>query len=213
MIDEFINRNARVLITLFISILLIVITGYWYYTNVISKKTIITVAAGNENSESYKIMKALETVVDSGTYDFEIKVIRTNGSVENRQLLKDNLVQMATLQADLPVEKNVRLVANLYEEVFHLIFKDSSKISSIEELAGYKIALLTRVSGESSSFDNLRSHFELKSKIFSTLNTTWGSSTWLFNHGDIDAIFRVAEPNNEQIRNFINNSKRKGPNL
>ena len=32
----------------------------------------------------------------------------------------------------------------------------------------------------------------------------------MFNHGDIDAIFRVAEPNNEQIRNFINNSKRKG---
>ncbi len=188
----------------FLSLLILgVITSYSFYKSKMESKELFVIATGEPSSESYKIMESVAQIVNGEDFDFTLEVVNTEGSIENAKLLNKGLVQLATQQADFKVNGKVRLVANLYEEVFHLIFQPSIGLKSIEEIDGFKIAIASKNSGESYSFNQLVNHFGLDDSRLAPISSTWKSATWLFENGDIDAIFRVSEANHIGIKKFM----------
>lgn len=206
MIDHFISRNAKFFVIFILALLLLLVSGYSYYKTIFESKQLVAIATGEPSSESYKIMNAIADIVNNEEYDFRIKVISTQGSIENLYLLDKNLVQMATLQADLKINNNVKLVANLYEDVFHLIFRPYAYLKNVEDINGLKIAVSSKNSGESYSFKKLVEHFGLDESKLRPVESTWKSATWLFNNGDIDGIFKVREANHVAIKKIMINS-------
>ncbi len=184
-------------------VILGVITSNSFYKSKMESKELFVIATGETTSESYKIMESVAQIVNNEEFDFTLEVVNTEGSIENAKLLEKGLVQLATQQADLQINNNVRLVANLYEEVFHLIFQPSISLKSIEDIDGFKIAITSKNSGESYSFTQLVNHFGLDESRLTPISSTWKSATWLFANGNIDAIFRVSEANHIGIKKFM----------
>ncbi|MCF6352210.1 MAG: TAXI family TRAP transporter solute-binding subunit [Cyclobacteriaceae bacterium] len=192
---------------IFLALLILgLLSSYSYFKSKLESKKVIIIATDEATSESFKMMDAVAEIINNEGYDFTLRVISTQGAIENSKLLDSRLVQLATLQADLKINRNVRLVANLYEEVFHLIFQPSISLASIEDVDGLKIAILTDNSGENYSYNQLVAHFGLDESKLNPISSTWKSATWLFNNGDIDAIFRVSEANHTGIKKFMTES-------
>ncbi len=205
MIDRFISRNTKPLLGLILILIMVYISGYSYFhsTNGGEKK-LVTVATGEPSSESYQIMNAVAQVVNNENMDFKMKVISTQGGVENALLLEENLVQIATMPANLKIPGNTRLVAKLDEYVFHFIFQPNLHIDNIEGVNGIKVAVPTKNSAQYMSYIMLKDHFGLDESKVLPIITSWNSASWLFKNGDIDAVFRVRSANNKDIKIFIN---------
>ena len=208
MVDKLIARNPVYISFFLVALIFLLISGHSYYKSNLEKKQLIAIATGEPSTESYKIMNAVARIINKENFDFTIKVVSTQGSIENIGLLEKGLVQMGTLKSDLDLSNNIRLVANLYEEVFHLIYQPAIRLKSIEDINGLKVAIPSKNSGEYNSFSLLVKHFGLDQSKIQPVLSTWKSATWLFENGNVDAIFRVREANHEGIRKFIttNNS-------
>jgi TRAP transporter TAXI family solute receptor len=202
--DQLISRNSRSLLGLIVILIMVFVSAYSYFHAERGTKQLITVATGEPTSESYQIMSAVAQVVNNENMDFYMKIISTQGGVENTLLLEENLVQLATLPANLKISNNTRLVAKLDEYVFHFIFQANLYFDNIEKVNGIKVAVPTQNSAQYMSFIQLRDHFGLDENKVSTVVTSWKSAVWLFKNKDIDAVFRVRSANNPEIKKFIN---------
>ncbi len=202
MIFQFVGKNGKYLLVILTSLLLIIVSAFSYYKSKYSEKPLIVIATGEETSESYKLMLGVANIINSEAYNFKVKLVPTRGSVVNARLLQENLVQMATLKADLKIGKNAYVVANLFEETFNLLVRNTVQIENIEEVKGLHIAIPYKSSGESYTYQQLSDHFGLDQNIIKPIISTWKSATWLFENGDVDAIFRVREANNSEIGTF-----------
>jgi hypothetical protein len=87
-----------------------------------------TIAAGMEKGESYLFSLAMADLIANYQPKIKIQVIPSDGSEENIQLLQDNKAQLATAQADIPVQSSTRIVTFLFPDVFQLVVKDTSNI-------------------------------------------------------------------------------------
>ncbi len=205
MIDRFISRNTKPLLGLILILIMVYFSGYSYYHS--SKdvdKQLITVATGEPSSESYQILTAVAQIVNNENMDFKMKVISTQGGVENALLLEENLVQIATMPANLKIPGNTGLVAKLDEYVFHFIFQANLHIDNIEGVNGIKVAVPSKNSAQYMSYIKIKDHFGLDESKVLPIVTSWNSASWLFRNGDIDAVFRVRSANNKEIKKFIN---------
>lgn len=189
---------------LIIILLMVFISGYFYFFEENGSKQVIAVATSESSSGSYQIMSAVATIINNENEDFKLKIISTRGGVENVYLLENNLVQMATVPANLKISGNTRMVAKLNDYVFHFIFQPDLHFENIEEINGIKVAVPTQNSAQYKSFIQLKDHFGLDKNKVLPIITSWKSATWLFKNEDIDAIFRVRSANNQEIRKLIN---------
>jgi TRAP-type uncharacterized transport system substrate-binding protein len=67
--------------------------------------------------------------------DVVVTTKRTSGAIENENLLTSHQVDVAFLQGDAPLPRNLSLIARLYTEKLHIIVKDPT-IKSIQDLRG-----------------------------------------------------------------------------
>lgn len=203
MVQRFINQNASLIIIIILGLILVSLSGFYLYKSKLKERQEIIVATNSTESDSYRILKAVARIVEEEDYDFSLQVVSTEGSAENLLLLDSGLVQMATIQADLQVQPDTRLVMRLYQNVFHLIFRPDVEEPSIEKIKGMKVAIPPAGSGGYEAFYHLKEHFKLTTDYLQPVVTTWESATWLFMNNDIDVIFRVLEPNHPDIVQFV----------
>ena len=122
---------------------MVFISGYFYFFEENGSKQVIAVATSESSSGSYQIMSAVATIINNENEDFKLKIISTRGGVENVYLLENNLVEMATVPANLKISGNTRMVAKLNDYVFHFIFQPDLYFENIEEINGIKVAVPT----------------------------------------------------------------------
>ena len=112
----------------------------------------LTLAAGSPTGEYYAFSQAFAEVVSRNNPQIQIEVIETDGSQNNMTLLRDNQVQLALVQSDTPVEPPARAVALLFPEMFHLMARTDSGITSVADLRGKRVALMPEGSGSYALF-------------------------------------------------------------
>lgn len=119
-----------------------------------------TIATGSKSGVYYPIGEVLNSILKTDCPDVTIKVIETDGSVDNLQMLKEGKVDLALVQNDIAYYAangeamfegskitNVSGIATLFPEVIQFVVKKSSNINSISDLAGKKIAVGGKNSG------------------------------------------------------------------
>ena len=121
-----------------------------------------TIATGSKSGAYYSVGEALDKVLKSKYPDVTIKVIETEGSVDNIQMLKEGKVDMALVQSDIahyakygeamyvgPNNRvsNIQGMATLFPEIVQFIVRRDSFISKLSDLAGKKLAVGGKNSG------------------------------------------------------------------
>lgn len=104
---------------------------------------IATAASGGYYYEYGAMLK--ELIEQQGRYDVEL--LETRGSVENRSLLLKQDADLAIIMIGSATLRNLELVAPLWQDFMHIIVRRDSPIKSVMDLPGHNIALGAEGSG------------------------------------------------------------------
>ena len=119
-----------------------------------------TIATGSKSGVYYPIGEVLDKILKEQCPDVTIKVIETDGSVDNLQMLADGKVDMALVQNDIAFYacngeamfkgnkiSNITGIATLFPEVIQFIVRKECGIKNLKDLEGKKIAIGGKNSG------------------------------------------------------------------
>ena len=147
-------KRCLIIILLFVSVMTLTGCG-----DNLSRKE-YTIATGSKSGVYYPIGEVLDSILKTQYPDVTIKVIETDGSVDNIQMLKEGKVDMALVQNDIAYYacngeamfegnkvSNISGIATLFPEVIQFIVRKDSNVKSLSELAGKKIAIGGKNSG------------------------------------------------------------------
>ncbi|MGB3534051.1 MAG: TAXI family TRAP transporter solute-binding subunit [Microcoleaceae cyanobacterium] len=163
----------------------------------------LTLATGGKTGEYYAFGQALATVVNQHQPRIKINVIETAGSLENIDLLYQNKAQLALIQSNSPIRPTVKAVAFLFPEVFHLIATTESKIQSVSDLKGKRIALMPEGSGSYQLFWPLSQHYGLTEQDFQAIPLAPTQAHTALKQGQVDALFQIIALGNSAVSQLL----------
>jgi TRAP transporter TAXI family solute receptor len=167
----------------------------------------LTLATGGKTGEYYAFGQALAEVVAQHQPRIKINVIETKGSINNLELLEQNQAQLALIQSNSSVSPNVKAVAFLFPEVFHLIANTESGINSVSDLKGKRIALMPSGSGSYQLFWPLSQHYGLTPQDFQTFPLAPTAAHTALKQGRVDALFRIIALGNPAVNELLQTEK------
>lgn len=124
--------------------------------NVYADKKVVKIGTGSILKGYYSIgLDLCKTLTkdDKNNENIRCEVVATNGSIENLELLRQDKIDLALVQANIAVEayegigyyngkekmQNLRQLLNLHDEYFTVISKDKDQIKFFADLDGKKI--------------------------------------------------------------------------
>lgn len=169
-----------------------------------SKKTYtLRLATGSPIGEYYDFAKAIAQVTEAHYPYIDIEVLESPGSTQNMDDVHNKVVDMALVQSDTPVQSEVRAIAQLYPEMFHLIARSSAQIDTLADLEGKRIALMPEGSGSYSLFWPVSEHYGLTSNDFSFFPLSVKEATQALLNSEVDALFRIIGVGNNSVAEVL----------
>jgi len=175
----------------------------WQTLAVDSEPQTLTIAAGPYQSDSYDLMREVADVVDRNSKSLRLKILPTLGSSENISLLNRREIHMATIRADTPVDGDVRLVADLFPDYFHLITRMDQPIFKFTDLVGKRIGVPLFGTDELTSFFVLMDHYDVRNEDLRWKAMPFGQAANKILQGELDAIFTVRSLRDRRLLNFF----------
>jgi TRAP transporter TAXI family solute receptor len=158
----------------------------------------VIAAMGSSKAESYVLGLALKKVVAEHYPRIHIDIRETAGTAENLRMLDSGQALVAAAQADVPVGREGRMLAVLYEDTFQLIVPRNSPVQGIADLRGKRISL-PKAGGQFQSFLRIAEHFGLRESDFTFVGRSEADADAAFLAGQADAAFRVRALQNPAI--------------
>lgn len=178
-----------------------------YYLLAAPISTKLRLGADQINSEPYEMASAIAHVVGRSHPGIKITVLSTGGSSENMNLLANGTLDLALVQADVISRENVSLLAVLYPDLFQLLVREDSRIHTLKDLEGSKIALPPVTSGQYRAFWFLANHYGLAPERIVAIPMSTREANDALVNGDVDAVFRVRGPRNASIRVLVGRTR------
>ncbi|RMF65481.1 MAG: TAXI family TRAP transporter solute-binding subunit [Cyanobacteria bacterium J069] len=163
----------------------------------------LTIATGNADGEYYAFATALSNVVAAHEANIQIRVLETDGSQQNAQLLAQDEADLGIIQGDTALDPTVQAIAYLFPEICHLVATPSANIQQFTDLRGKRVAIPPLGSGSYAVFQHLQTHYNLQDRDFQPLPMTTAESYAAIEAGQIDALFRVIALGSPSIRGLL----------
>lgn len=163
----------------------------------------LRLGAGAASGEAFQMAQALARVVTAEHSSIALEVIETEGTRENLARLEAGELDLVTAQADVEVGSRARLVCALYPDLFQLVARDEAGIRRFADLAGKRVALPRRGSGQWASFWHVAEHYGLDGRGITVVSKSSEQAVEAIIAGEVDALFRVRSPTNAGIARVI----------
>ena len=165
----------------------------------------IRLATGGTTGEYYAFGKAIAQVTKKHFPKIEIEVLESPGSNQNMNDVDAHTADMALVQSNTPVQPNVRAVAQLYPEMFHLIANKDANIQSMADLRNKAIAIMPEGSGSYDLFWPLASHYGLGEGDFTARPMTSAEAHAALQQNEVEALFRIIGLGNPSVSELLKN--------
>ena len=163
----------------------------------------VQLATGGPTGEYYAFGQAIAQVVETNEPKIRVEVVESPGSTQNMNDIHSHNVDLALVQNDTPVQPNVRAVAQLYPEMFHLIAAKDTNINTLTDLRGKRIALMPEGSGSYNLFWPLSQHYGLNQNDFQFRPMTATDAHIALQAGSVDALFRIIGLGNSSVTELL----------
>ena len=167
----------------------------------------VQLATGGPTGEYYAFGQAIAQVVETNEPKIRVEVVESPGSNQNMDDIHSHNVDLALVQNDTPVQPNVRAVAQLYPEMFHLIAAKDANINTLTDLRGKRIALMPEGSGSYNLFWPLSQHYGLTQNDFQFRPMTATDAHLALQAGSVDALFRIIGLGNSSVTELLATSQ------
>ena len=167
------------------------------------QSTQVLIAGGPEGSEAQGAVAAIADMAKRYDPDIDVVVVETGGSAENLRLLREGLVDAATLSGNAGTTPDMRLITNLYEDAYQLVVRDGVGIDDIGDLRGRTVALPGESSSQARTFRAMAAHYGLERGDYTVVHMSDPATEFALQQGAVDATFRVRAPGNAFLRDLI----------
>jgi len=161
----------------------------------------VTIAAGSSKEESYVMMQALKTVVESRYPHIKVTLLETSDAKDTVGRLERDEAQLAAAQSDADLGSAARVVAVLFDDMFQVLANQGSGIQRFIDLKGKRVAL-AKGGGQFRTFLFVAGYYGLAPSDFTFVGQDDENADLAFVTGEADAIFRVRavhDPGMEQL--------------
>lgn len=163
----------------------------------------VRLATGGTTGEYYAFGQAISQVVETHEPNIRVEVIESPGSNQNMDDIHGHNVDLALVQNDTPVQPNVRAIAQLYPEMFHLIVNKGANINTLTDLRGKRVALMPEGSGSYKLFWPLSQHYGLTPSQLQVSPMTATQAHQAIQSGSVDALFRIIGLGNQGVTELL----------
>ena len=179
--------------------------------HVISQNKVQTfrLATGSSSGEYYAFGQAIAEVTHRHYPKLKIEVVESSGSGQNMADVDAKIVELAMVQSDTPTQRNVQAIASLYPEMYHFIAGNKSKITSLKDIRGKRIAIMPEGSGSHSLFWPLIAHYGLTAEDITAVPMPAKEAYGALKGDRVDALFQVMGLGNGAIGDLLRSGKAK----
>lgn len=171
-------------------------------------KTIeLVIATGGAQGEYFAMGQTLADVLPRYAPRVKIKVIETKGATENMLLVEEGKAHLAFVQSDTDTKPNIRSIASMYVEAFHLVVKQGEKIDEFSDIRGKRVVTPPQGSGAYNGFLELLRHYDIKLTDIRAIQLTGKEANQALKEGRVDALFRIVGAGNRDMRNLLQSSQ------
>lgn len=167
----------------------------------------VRLATGSPTGEYYAFGQAIAQVTQTNEPKIRVEVVESPGSTKNMEDVHAHAVDLALVQNDTPVQPNVRAVAQLYPEMFHLIANKDANITTLSDLKGKRIALMPKGSGSYNLFWPLSQHYGLTQTDFQARPMDVDEAHIALKNSNVDALFRIIGLGNNSVAELLANEQ------
>jgi TRAP transporter TAXI family solute receptor len=168
---------------------------------------ILTIATGGRQGQYYAFGQALAKIAAKHSIRVRVRVIETEGSKRNLELLDKKKADLALIQSDTVVNPSIKAVSFLFPEVFHLLATRESGITRIKDLQGKQVALMPKGSGSYEVFWVLSRHYGLTESTLRGMPMAPEQAYTKLAKGQVDALFQVTALGNQAITRLLRTRK------
>ena len=198
---EFSKKNIA---AAFLSLVAIVICFSFFLWFFLPDQTkILRLASGTSGGTYNSFAHALSKIVNKHSKTIQIRVLASSGANDNVKRVSSGKAELGFIQSDTVVDRDIKIVAQLFPEVFHLIARNKSKIKSVSDLKGKRIALMPVGAGSNSLFANLMKHYQIEPTDLKIQHVSLNKSIEALRAGKVDALFVVMAMGNEKLKSVI----------
>jgi len=163
----------------------------------------LSIASGAPGGMYYELAGKLANRLQANNGS-ELRVIATNGSLENLRQLVDNNAQMALMQESSVRADQVAVVAPLFYEAVHILVPANSDIQHVPELKGKQILMGTKDSGTYQAATRLLKHYGVTAENVSSIESDWTHTDQVSKAEVVIAVTRVGQ---KGIADLLNNGE------
>ena len=117
------------------------------------------VASGKPGAGYQAFTNGLLEVCGEGKTSLRMKLVETEGSVENLRLIEKREVDFGLVQQGVRLSDAVRVVAPIYDDVVHLLVRKDSEIECVEDWRGMRVSIGLESSGTRVIAEQLFAHY------------------------------------------------------
>ena len=167
----------------------------------------ITIVTGTEGGTYDALGQVIAQSFSDANTAIRTGVQRSIGAAENAQRVAANKTTLGFVQSNTQLERNVKLIARLYPEVYHLLARTDAGIAHVSDLAGKRVALMPEGSGSNTAFFQLLDHYQISSAAVNVLPGTLSEGLAALTAGEVDALFLIIALGNEAVADAIRNAE------
>ena len=153
----------------------------------------VVIAAGAKGGRYYELSQEIARRV-ANDLGVQVKVLETEGSLENFRLLRQGVADFAIYQPDTArmIEHredpgDAAFVSNLYSEVVHLFYRKGSGIKDAWDMRGKRVSLGLHDSGDYAASQMLLAHLGIELDEFDPVPLSYQEIEEQFATGQLDA--------------------------
>jgi len=171
----------------------------WQWINHDPAPAVLTVATGPAGSDAHTLMRETAEVIERHSETLRLRVIISRDASQNIALLNAKRIDAAVIRADTPVFTDIRGIANLYPDLFHLIIRDDVPAYSIHDLDRISVSIPDYDTANFRSFWVVGDHYDLPIGDFDWTAEPFVDGAGRLLRGDVDALFAVRSMRDRQL--------------
>lgn len=199
--------QKRIPLILGAGVVVALLLGAFFIYNQVRVRDVV-IATNEEGSQSYDYAVALAKVIRETDPRINLVVLQTLGSSDGVNLIQSGKADLTIAQADVPIGSDVRTVALLYPQIYHLVVRSDSSIQTPADLRGKRVATPAVGGGSHSSFLKVLDYygFEEGDVTVVPIDDRDVMNASLLD-GEVDAIFRATTLDSSSLHALIDTGR------
>jgi len=162
-----------------------------------------TITTGTEGGSYFALGQVIAKALGDADPPIKARAMNSGGAAENARRVAFDPGTLGLVQSNTTLSGDVKLIARLYPEVYHLLARTDSGISDVSDLAGKRVAVMPAGSGSNIAFFELLAHYEVPAARVTTVPGTLQEGLAALEAGAVDALFVIMALGNETIAESI----------